>query len=187
MTNDTTQHRRIVNDKILRYILFSFFYEVEYIFIKWWTLRSFWVSVCVRECLGICTYEKAALCSWMTIMMLKIHAAQPLIGTHTKTVLYTNMCDAIKIVTCDYDHKTLVLHPTPSIKEKIDERTSLTFWFAAKKYRFIFCLHRMSNSVRSWRLRGHEDMSAKGERATKKRKLEGIFYSSLCQECHEKS
>lgn len=39
-------------------------------------------------------------------------------------ILYTNMCDAIKTVTCDYDHEKLVLHPTPSIKEKIDERTS---------------------------------------------------------------
>lgn len=48
----------------------------------------------------------------------------------------------------------LVLHPTPSIiMVKIDEHTSLSFYFAAKKYRFIFCLHRMLNSVRTWRLR----------------------------------
>lgn len=50
----------------------------------------------------------------------------------------------------------LVLHSTPSIKKKAHQRTSLSFWFAAKKYRFIFCLHRMSNSVRGWRLRERE-------------------------------
>lgn len=68
----------------------------------------------------------------------------------------------------------LVLHPTPSITKEIDERTSLAFWFAAKKYRFIFFrLHRMLNSVRCWRLRGRE--CERRTRETRSRENSRVF------------